>query len=317
MKKGPGQESGQPWDWAAYVEWMVGESGSLAAAADRLAENRGHAEKVHNIERALRRLRGREQSDGGVWGRRCLRHFGVPSEITARVRWMGHYHSRFNDLPVGLCLELLRSWDRPPLSTSVARVWVQLGLASVALRREEKERALEHLEQARTVATSAAAGAEWALVMAFARRRGVDELLDRAEAHISELPPDEDRACLFARLIDQRAFQHNVLRRDYVAAHALYLQIPEDGPPFARVRRHSGLGWSCLKLGRRDEAVEHGQIAVVAAGDGGSLRLRAMCLRLLGRALEGEEAEAALSRAAAIAERLDDETLRVRIARSR
>lgn len=55
--------------------------------------------------------------------------------------------------------------------------------------------------------------------------------------------------------------------------------------------------------------------AVEAAGDGGSLRLRVMALGLLAATLEGEAVEAARQRAAAIAERLDDEALRVRIER--
>jgi len=53
--------------------------------------------------------------------------------------------------------------------------------------------------------------------------------------------------------------------------------------------------------------------AVEAAGDGGSLRLRAMALGLLATTLAEPAAGTVRQRAIAIAERLDDEVLRVRL----
>ena len=107
----PGHEPGREpegFDWAAYVGWLVERHGTLAAVAEALAAERGHAETQGSIERALRRLRGREGRDGGTWGLRVLRRFGMPDDVTSRVRWMGQYHTRFSDLPRALCLELLR-----------------------------------------------------------------------------------------------------------------------------------------------------------------------------------------------------------------
>jgi hypothetical protein len=130
----PGQESGQApagYTWGELVGGLVEEHGTLSAVAWKLIE---HGDDVASIERALRRLRGRGQLDGGVWGQRLLRVFGVPKSIEARLRWMGLYQSPFNDLPLALCLDQLRLWDRPPISESRARVWIELGQASCAAR---------------------------------------------------------------------------------------------------------------------------------------------------------------------------------------
>jgi hypothetical protein len=118
----PGQESGQAgFDWGDFVGAVVRERGSLAAAALFLAEHRAFAEDVESVERGLRRLRLRGMADGGVWGRRALRCFGLPGAVLDRVRWMGQYHTRFTDLPASLCEELLRPWERPPVSDSPVR----------------------------------------------------------------------------------------------------------------------------------------------------------------------------------------------------
>jgi len=305
-----------PFDWGSYVRWLVTTHGTLSAVAVRLAELRGFAEDAQSIERALRRLRGRDQRDGGSWGQRCLRAFGVPRSITARVRWMGHYHSRFTDLPRSLCLELLRPWTHPPVSESSARAWVQLGLASVMLRGRYVVEADEHLRQAEPVAKDAAE-AECLLVRAFIDHKRkparVAALLEDAESVILDLPSGDDRACLWARLVDQRGYELNVRRRDPAAAYDLYTTLPSQGPPFAMVRRHNGLGWSAFQLRRRDEAIEHARISVEHAGDAGSLRLRVMALNLLARALDNDEGERVRARALAIASRLEDEALRVRL----
>lgn len=317
----PGHDPGRPFDWCDYVAWLVERHGSLAAVAEALAAPRGHTESLGSIERGLRRLRNRTGPDGGVWGRRALRVFGLPDDVGSRVRWMGQYHTRFSDLPRALCLELLRPWDHSPLAGSPLRAWVQLGLASVALRGREHALAGEHLRQAERAAEGPSR-LEWLLAHTFWRgREGVDQteaLVTEAEQLTEALPlTADDRACYRARCVDHRGWVHNRIHRDHAAARELYAALPVDGPPFARVRRDNGLGWSRLKLGDVEGAQACARRAVEAAGDGGSLRLRVMALSLLAATLEGPPAEAARTRAAQIAERLDDEVLRVRLARSR
>lgn len=315
--------------WADYLSGLVASHGSLTAVAEKLSEQRGYVDDVGTVERGLRRLRGRGQRDGGVWGRRALRCFGLPRDISARVRWMGQYHTRFTDLPRTLCQELLQVWDRPPVSDSPARIWIQLGLANAALRGRDGERALSHLQQAQVAGKSAemAARIELALVRAFTLSRtdraGAVTLLDAAAALLradDAVLDADDRACLWARLVDQRGYQLNRpapgTEPDYRAALALYESLPaRDAPPFALCRRENGVGWSKLKLGDREGAAAHARVSVQHAGDGGSLRMRAMALNLLARALPGKEGEHARVRALAIARRLEDEELRLRIAR--
>ena len=83
----PGQEPGQAaLDWADYVDAVVAERGSLALAARFLAERRNFEEDVGSVERGLRRLRERGHKDGGVWGQRALRCFGLPASAPGSCR---------------------------------------------------------------------------------------------------------------------------------------------------------------------------------------------------------------------------------------
>ncbi len=318
----PGQESGHAFSWRTFVDSVAAERGSLAQAAALLAERRGFTEDIESVERGLRRLRERGVRDGGVWGQRALRCFGLPRGVTDRIRWMGQYHSRFTDLPASVAEELLRPWDRPPISESPARIWLLLARAGLSLRRREDPAAV--LQQAARVDEQAetAARVELALVQAFAFGRtdpvAAGKALDRAGDLIrnaaSALAPD-DHACLFARYIDQRAYPLNKPMEgapDHDAALQLYLQIPTHGPAFARCRRENGLGHTRLRLGQRNAALEHARASVQASGDSGSLRMRAMALKLLASASEGDAASLALDRARAIAEVLEDEALRTR-----
>ncbi|MFV8750566.1 hypothetical protein ACNOYE_08430 [Nannocystaceae bacterium ST9] len=318
----PGQESGQAFDWAEFVDRVIAERGSLTLAAQFLAERRNYEEDVASVERGLRRLRERGNKDGGVWGQRALRCFGLPAAVGDRIRWMGQYHTRFTDLPASLCDELLRPWDRPPVSESPARIWVLLGHASLALRRREDAQNL--LEQAALLAGQAelAARIELALVESFwsARRDppASRAALDRAEQLLEDSDEpiaEHDHACLFARWIDQEAYPLNKPGSgppSHHAAAALYERIPFDGPLFARCRRESGLGWTKLQLGERERAREHALASVRAAGDSGSLRLRAMALNLLAACTQGDESSGAKARAREIAKQLEDEALLVR-----
>ena len=321
----PGHPAGQAmtgqagYSWAELIANLVEAHGTLAAVAAHLAESRAFAEDVESAERGLRRLRSRS-GDGGVWGARVLRCFGLPSAVTDRLRWMGQYHRRFTDLPASLCIELLRPWDRPPINQSNARIWLVLAHLNLVLRRRDDPTAL--LVVARQLARQASpvAQAEWGLLQAFVDsrydRHAADALLKTTEHVISQVTGPHDRACLFSRWIDQVAYPLNRQTDrppDHKAALALYSRIPEDGPPFARCRRENGLGWTTLKLGDRIAARHHAQASVEAAGDAGSLRMRAMALNLLAKTSDGPAAQNARSRAAQIAAHLEDEALASRI----
>lgn len=314
--------------WGDYVEALVAAHGTLAAVAWKLVE-RGLAEDAASVERAIRRLRARGQRDGGLVGKRLLRTFGIPADIEARARWMGLYHSPFGDLPVQLCIDQLRLWDRPPVSESRARAWILLGLASTALRRRAFADARATLERA-AAAESPAARIEHRLAMGYLASRE-DRDAARAEAaarpHLeaaretlaaagAEIDP-VDAACFRARLADHEAFAAN-RRGDHAAALARYRALPaEDVHPFASYRRDAGLAYGLYRTGDRDQALALALRACEHAGDGGYVRLRAMGLLMIAR-IQGSPASAGtLARAAAIATRLEDAELAIRVERAR
>ncbi|MFO0555574.1 MAG: hypothetical protein U0271_44765 [Polyangiaceae bacterium] len=318
----PGQISGRGagFDWGEYVAWLVRERGSLAAVASAMAAQRRGAEHPDSVERALRRLRARGFEDGGAWGARAVQCFGMPADVFDRLRWMGLYHSRFSDLPVPICVELLRSWDRPPVAQSAARALVQLGLAHCALRSASYREALAALDRARAAAGSdALSHAEERLARAYCVVRKGDgrapawALLGEADELIASLERSADRACLDARSRDQRAY---LLVRgsadERARARELLFAIPESGPVFARLKRCLGLAY-CHKLeGELDAARELARAALTAAGDGGFVRHRAIALGLLARLTTGEESASFSARAASLAAELGDEDLRTR-----
>jgi hypothetical protein len=322
-----GHDSGHPLgglSWGELLAALVEAHGTLTAVAWKLVEY-AEGDDVASVERALRRLRTRGQRDGGRWGHRLLRVFGVPAPIEARLRWMGLYHSPFNDLPVALCLDQLRLWDRPPIAISRARVWLHLGHASCALRTRRFDDAAVHAARAtRALAATSrdrdhdSARIELVLIDAYlASRRAPDAvaaLLDRAAAlaAAAALSP-EDRACFEARLVDHRAYQRNHAG-DHAAAAALYDALPAGVHPFASYRREAGRAYGAFQLGRTADALELVQRAIDHAGDGGYTRLRAMGLLLLAR-IQGPGGADATARARAIAERLGDDELLARVAR--
>jgi hypothetical protein len=69
--------------------------GTLTAVAWAFLDRTQQPHDAASVERALRRLRGRGQHEGGTWESRLLRVFGLPISVEAQVRWMGLYHSPF------------------------------------------------------------------------------------------------------------------------------------------------------------------------------------------------------------------------------
>jgi hypothetical protein len=322
-----GPESGAGLTWAVLLDGLVASVGSLSAVAERLAETRGFTEDVGSIERALRRLRGRGTKPGGKWGAQLVRQFGLPGSIERRLQWMGTYHSRFADLPVVVCEELVIAWDHDPIRESAAaRVWLALARASLSLRRSDLEGAAEPLSRARAEERLAPPEAriELRLTEAYRLSRKAPEqvtaLLGEVEPLLLQVSDEAERLSFFARWIDQRAYELNHKRGgrlpDVAAAEQLYLQIPAEGvPPFAASRRANGLAYCRWKQGDREQAVQLAQLSARQAGDGGHVRLRAMALSMLAR-IDPQQADAS-SRAQAIAARLEDETLRLRFDRDR
>lgn len=323
----PGHASPPGFSWGDHLAWLVERHGSLAAVAERLAALRGYADDAASVERALRRLRARGQQDGGTWGARVIAAFGLPEAVDARARWMGAYHSRFTDLPVPLCQDLVRLWDRPPVSEApTARVWLAVAHASCALRLADRSAAATHLRRARAVRGQAPPEARMELLLAeaFVASREdpalVPSLLTEAEPLLALDMPAHDRACLHARWIDQLAYERNKGRDgrapDHAGAEALYRTITVgSAPSFARCRRASGLAYARWKQGHRDEGAALAREACRHAGDGGHLRLRAMSLSMLARIVGGPEGAEARRRALAIATELEDEALRLRFER--
>jgi len=309
--------------WDDYIEGLVSQAGSLTAVAERLAASRAYEDDVGSVERALRRLRARGLRPGGKWGQALLTLFGLPTTVTARLRWMAAYHSRFSDLPVALCEDLVRLWDHPPTTERrESRGWLALARTSLALRRNDYQGASQLLTQAAGELGASApveARIEAALVRAFIASKlepaRVLELLAEVAPLLETVQSEEDRACLQVRWIDQRAYDLNRGRSgapNPSAAEALYRQVPDANvPPFVLCRRANGLAYARWKQGYADEAASLAREAARHAGDGGHVRLRVMALSLLAR-IEPREA-ASHQRALEMSRRMEDELLLSRI----
>lgn len=313
-----GQISGQP-SWAVYLDDLVAEHGSLAALGDRLAAAHGWREDVESITRALRRLRTRGCLPGGKWGERLLRCFGLPASVDERLRFMGSYHSRFVDLPVPLCSDLVQLWDRPPTSESRAgRLWLALARVTLALRAREFVAAGEQLRAARGCGASEPA-VQVAVALAESLLDSREHPMRAAEA-LREVPgwleeiEGDEADCLRARYVGQ--VSHALNQAGAIEqAEALHLALPDSPttPAFARSRRANGIAYGRFRHGDVAGALLHARLAARHAGDAGHVRLRAMALlmvaRVAGREPEGAEA---LQRARAIGHALADATLLAR-----
>lgn len=310
--------------WDDYLSGLIAETGSLTAVAERLAATRSYEDDVGSIERALRRLRGRGLKPGGKWGRALLAQFGLPSSVQARLRWMAAYHSRFSDLPVALCEDLVRLWEHPPTTERrESRAWLALAKASLALRRNEPSLASEILERAAPELGSTApveARIEALLVRAFIASKDqpaeVPPLLAEVGPLLERVEAADERACLHVRWVDQRAYELNrgrETRPDPAAAEALYRSVPTaNAVPFVLCRRDNGLAYARWKQGHLEEAASFARDAARHAGDGGHVRLRVMALGMLAR-IDARET-ASHERALAMSRRLEDELLLARIA---
>lgn len=285
--------------WQRYLEQLADEHGGWTALTHLLIRRAGPSAGLPDdpgtIERGLRRLKTRGNGPGGQYGRWLLRHFGVPRPLDDTARWMGQYHSRFADLPLSLCEAQLWLWDRPPIVGSSAACWIHLGLASVALRRRDLQGARLRLARGSDAPHPAAQAEETLLearlAMDAGQAAGADELLTRAHAQITELPPGDERDCYHARWADQRAY--HLIHAGPVArlsqAARLYQSINARSPaPFALFRRHHGLAYCQWKLGNTDLAIRHARTAAQHAGDAGLLRCRVMALQLLAHIEPGE-----------------------------
>lgn len=308
--------------WDDYLAALVAQVGSLTAVAERLAERRRFADDVGSIERALRRLRAQGQKPAGKWGKELLATFGLPATVEARLRWMAFYHSRFTDLPVPVCEELVRAWEHPPTTERrEGRLLLALARISIALRRNDHaeansmlDRHAEELERA-----PADVRVEALLVRAYLASKGapteVASLLARVEPLLDQVDDHEHQACFRARWIDQRAYEANRGRDvapDFSFAEALHRTLPDrDAPPFVLCRRANGLAYALHRQGRGAEAAALAREAVRHAGDGGHVRLRVMALAMLARV--DPSAEDARARALSMSRRLEDETLLLRL----
>ncbi|MEV0777868.1 hypothetical protein [Streptomyces sp. NPDC050428] len=295
--------------WQHYLEHLTDAHGGWTALTHTLMRRAGPWVGLPvdpgTVERGLRRLKSRGNASGGQYGRWLLHYFGVPRPLEDTARWMGQYHGRFADLPLSLREAQLWLWDRPPIAESPAACWIHLGLASVALRRRDRQDARLRLAHAAdTTRVALAAQVEFTLLEARLETDGgqavhADEALARARAQIARLPPGGERDCYHARWADQRAYRliHAGPQPRLLPAARLYRSINVQSPAaFALFRRDHGLAYCHWRLGDRDRAIHHARAAVEHAGDAGLLRFRVMALQLLAH-VEPREARGLHSRA--------------------
>jgi hypothetical protein len=314
--------------WGELVGAWRSELGGWTALAEEMIRRAGGGVELPadllSVERGLRRLSERGQKSGGQYGRWLDRCFGVPPGLESWVRWMGQYHRRFVDLPVSMCRRQLAMWDRPPVRDTAAGVWIDLGVASAALRASDRESAAVRIARAGTKAARAGAAAvlEHRLLAAYATsdRAVARALLAEAEPLLGagELEA-EDAACYLARHLDAMAYQDlhpPEGEPDIARALGRYEAIPiETGVAFVDFRRALGRAYCAYKRGDRALGVSLALEAADHAADGGFVRLRAMALNLASRAASGEEAARLRARALRLSSWLEDEDLVARVER--
>ncbi len=307
--------------WAQLVAHWTGAFGGWMGLADELIRRVGlagtDAPDLDATHKGLRRLAKRGQASGGQYGRWIMRHFGVPADAHARLRWLAQYHSRFSDMPTSVRRDQLLLWDRPPTSESNAITWVHVGLASVFHRRNELEDTKHRLQAAQRSAPAAPPLARVETLLLAARLASDAGVYDEAQTCFDEAEPligdDDDSLCYRARLSGQRAFVLTRVRDDdarHEDARALFEALPSDsGIPFVDYRRTAGIAYSTWRLGDTPRAVALARQALEHAGDGGYIRFRVMAINMLARMVGGSEANALRARSARLAASIEDEHL--------
>lgn len=315
--------------WGAYVEQWVAECGGWLPLADQLIHRAGDIVEIgldpQTVERGLRRLSRRQHKEGGQYGRWMLRFFGFTQPTEQWVKWMGIYHTRFSDLAVGLRLQQLALWHRPPITEAPLACWLEVGTASAHYARLDLAACDLWLKRAErhVIAAGTEAQLEVGLIRAqLAAETGDHASADRGLVAVDTLLasaglPVNFAASYRARVQHQRALAlTRTAQPDFERVRVLYTDIPDSMVPFVRFRKSAGLAYCAWKLGDVATAVTLAEHAVEAAGDGGLVRMRVMALNMLSRVLEGPQAIAVNERARRMAEALDDEDLRRRVAQS-
>lgn len=308
-------------DWAQLTDHWVGALGGWMALADELIRRVGlagtDAPELDATHKGLRRLAKRGQGSGGQYGRWLLRHFGVPEDAHARLRWLAQYHSRFSDMPTSVRRDQLLLWDRPPTSESSAITWVHVGLASVFHRRNEHDDARHRLEAAERTSAAAPPLARVETLLLRARIASDADDYATAQACFDEAEPliglGDDALCYRTRLHGQRAFVLTRVRGDdarFEDARHLFEVLPGDsGIPFVDYRRTAGIAYATWRLGNTHDAIALARRALEHAGDGGYVRFRVMALNMLARMVGGDEATGLRARAGRLAASIEDEHL--------
>lgn len=320
-------------DWAGFLARWVEDTGGWTALSYELSHRaRGVVDlpdDPQTIEKGLRRLGRRGHGDGGQYGRWMLRFFGLPADVSRWLRWMGQYHSRFSDLPVGLRAAQLSIWERAPIDESDRVAWLHLGQASVFMRTRDEPALERRLDLARKSAARAGVAAQLEVGLFLARRRsdardevGCAAQLDEVEALLragDELDPD-DRIIYASRLADQRAYRllHPVEgARRLEEARRVYEDIDDRGGEvaFAAYQRSLGLAYCAWKMGRVSDARSSCERALDHAGDAGFVRFRVVALNLCSRIVDEPDDGPLRIRARRLARQLEDEELLWRLSK--
>lgn len=316
--------------WGEYVERWVTECGGWLPLADQLIHRAQEAVEIaldpQTVERGLRRLSRRDHTAGGQYGRWMLRFFGFTSPIEGWVKWLGTYHSRFADLPTGLRLELLATWNRPPISESSLVCWIEHGIAIAHHSQLDLDTCWNWLARAEQHAGAAGPAAEIEIAL-FSAQLEVDagdrievrrryHLIEERLASTTTTLPATDEVAYRARLADLKSRHWSAPadgEPDLRRAREYYDAIPDSTVPFASFRKHAGQAYCAWRLGNHDEAHHLALRAVNDAGDGGLVRMRIQALNMLSRVVPAAEAAFVNERARSMAAALEDENLLQRV----
>ena len=315
-------------NWANHLdEALQGKRGDLQLArlARKIAKADGRKEAA--VRKGLDRLRLKPHGDGGTYGRLLAQHF--PSRrAEATGRYLGQYHGPVADLPASVRLRLIEAHDTSSFSRLPSAGWLHVARASIAVsgeRWDEARQALDRVDDRAPVLLRLEVHSVRAFVFSRSDRPRAQGELNAMRALLDargtrEAAGDEDFACYEARWADQQAYERYKPIEgspDLPGADQLYRALPEDGPPFVRLRRALGLSIIHLLGGDVESAEVQAAEAADLAGDLGLLRLRAQALRQLARCArargDNDRMDALNRRAGSIARTLEDQNLAGRI----